>query len=116
MTVLRLLPLQIHSALEMVAGLLLMSAPFALGLSSVAMVSGVAIGALIVGLALQATDVGPGAPLAISAHWAADMGLVVGLAGAALVVGTVDSAAALVFGAFAMVELLLTLTTRYSQR
>ena len=116
MTVFRLVPLQIHSALEMLAGLLLMAAPFALGLSSAAMVSGVAIGALVVGLALQALDLGSGASLSVSAHWAADLGLVLGLAGASLILGTIDQTASMLFGGFALALLLLHVTTRYSQR
>ena len=115
MTALRLVPLQIHSAVEMVAGLLLMAAPFALGMSTAAMVSGVVIGALVVGTALQALDF-DGRSFSVSAHWAADYGLALGLLGAALVIATVDSPAALLFGGFGVAQLLLNLTTRYSQR
>lgn len=115
MTALRLLPLQVHSAVEMLAGLLLMAAPFALGLSTAAMVSGVVIGALVVGTALQALDA-DGRSFSVSAHWAADLGLALGLAGAAAVIATVDRSAALLFGGFALAQLLLNLTTRYSSR
>ena len=114
MTALRLVPLQIHSAVEMVAGLLLMVAPFALGLSTAAMVSGVVIGALLVGIALQAID-GEGRTFSVSAHWAADYGLALGLIGAAVVIATVDTSAALLFGGFGLAQLGLNLTTRYSR-
>ena len=111
MTALRLVSLSTHSALELMLGLAVMVLPFALGLSAAAMVAGVAIGALLVGLALQAAD---GHPYSVSAHHAADNGIAIGLAGAAVLVASVDGPAAVLFGAAAAVQLLLNLTTRYS--
>ncbi len=116
MTALRQVSLPLHSALEMLLGMALMVLPFVLGASPAGMVAGVVVGALVVGLALQAIDAGGRAPLPVSAHHAADYGLVLGMAGGALVLGIDDQIAATVFGAAAMAQLALTLTTRYTQR
>ena len=113
MTALRLLPLPIHSALEMLVGLVLIVAPFALGLSTPALVAGVIIGALVAGLGLQTMDPDSSS---VSAHHAADHGIALGLTGAAIVFTTVDSAAAVLFGAAALAQLALNLTTRYTAR
>ena len=115
MTALRLVPLPLHSALEMVAGLALMALPFALGLSTAGMLAGALVGALMVGLALQSLDVGPQAP-SVSAHHAADLGVSVGLAGAAVVFGAAGDATAWLFAGAALAQLALNLTTRYTLR
>ena len=114
MTVLRLVPLATHSALELLIGMALMVAPFALGLSAPAMVAGVAIGAVIVGRALQSVD--PGPSHSVAAHHAADHGFAVGLAAAAALLWATDAAAAILFGAAAVLQVGLNLTTRYTAR
>lgn len=113
MTALRLLPLPIHSALEMLVGLVLIVAPFALGLSTPALVAGVFIGALVAGLGLQTMD--PDST-SVSAHHAADHGIALGLTGAAIVFTSVDPNAGILFGAAALAQLALNLTTRYTAR
>jgi hypothetical protein len=100
----------------MLAGLLLMAAPFVLGLSTVGIVAGVVVGALVTGLALQSLDTGPRGALPVSAHLAADQGLVLGMAVSALVLATEDAGAATLFAVAALVQLALTVTTRYSHR
>ena len=116
MTALRLIPLPIHTGLEMAAGLLLMAAPFVLGLGFAPSVVGIVIGALVVGLALHAVDAG-GRAVSVAAHHAYDLGLAQGLAAAA-VIGAVsgDPQATLLFGGFALAQLALNLTTRYTAR
>ncbi len=116
MTALRLVPLPLHSALEMMLGLLLMVAPFVLGTSAAGMVLGVVVGSLVVGLALQALDTGPRGALPVSAHHAADFGMALGMGGAALVLTSVDNIAAILFAAAAVTQMALTLVTRYSAR
>jgi len=116
MTAMRLIPLPIHSALELVTGLVLMTLPFALGLGAAAMVSGAVLGALIAGHALQPLDTPGRPPVPVSAHYAADLGLALGLGGAALILAAEDSTAAILFGAAAATQLVLNLATRYSQR
>jgi hypothetical protein len=115
MTALRLIPLQIHTAVELLVGLTLMALPFALGLSGAAIAVGIVVGALVAGTALQSLDTG-GRQLPVSAHLAADFGLGAGLAGAAVVLLTVDATASILFGAAAVAQLALTSVTRYSQR
>jgi hypothetical protein len=112
MTAFRLISLPLHGALELLVGLALMAAPFALGLSLAATVIGVTVGAIVVGLALRAA----GDPdLDVSAHYAFDQGLVVGLVAAALTLAIAgDGLAALLFVAGAIASLALNLTTRYS--
>jgi len=116
MTALRLVPLPIHSALEMMLGMALMAVPFVIGASVAGIVAGVVVGALVVGLALQGLDAGGRPALPVSAHHAADYGLALGMAGGALVLTIDDPAVATVFGVAAVAQLTLNLTTRYSQR
>jgi hypothetical protein len=114
MTALRLVSLPIHSALEMLIGLALIGAPFALGLSTPALVAGVIVGAIVAGLALQAVE--PSRTTSVAAHHAADHGLALGMAGSAVVLATVDGSAAVLFGAAALAQLALNATTRYTAR
>ena len=114
MTAVRLLPLPMHSALEMLVGLALLGVPFALGLGTPALVMGVVVGAIVVGNALQTVDTDR--RYSVSAHHAADNGIALGLAGAALVLAASDEAGAVLFAAAAAVQLLLNLTTRYTAR
>ena len=116
MTALRLVPLPIHSALEMLLGMALMAVPFIIGASTAGIVAGVVVGALVVGLALQGLDAGERPALPVAAHHAADYGLALGMAAGALILAIDDMAAASLFGAAAIAQLALNLTTRYSAR
>jgi hypothetical protein len=102
-----------HAALEMVLGLAIMAAPFALALGPGATILGVVLGALVVGMALSlAVDDGS---LPLSAHYAFDYGLVFGLLGSAVVVGIAGDRAGTAFLAAAGIsQLALNVTTRYS--
>ncbi len=118
MTALRIISLPTHAALEMLLGLALGAAPFALGLSTAATFVGVVAGVLVVGLALQSLDTGTdGEGLHLSAHLAGDQGLTLGLVAAAAIVGaTGETRAAALFGLAAALQLTLILATRYSSR
>jgi len=117
MTALRLIPLPIHSALEMLAGLVLGVAPFALGLGTGAAFVGVVAGVLIVGLSLQSLDMGDGAGIHVAAHLAADQGIALGLAAAgAIMAVSGDAVAAALFAAAAGLQLVLIISTRYTAR
>ena len=94
MTALRLISLPTHAALEMAGGFVLMVAPLLLGFSAAGLVVSVALGALIVGLALSAIPV-EGRSVPISAHFAYDRGIAIGLLGGALVLGLADDVAGL---------------------
>jgi hypothetical protein len=116
MTALRLISLPTHAVLELALGLALMVAPFLLGFEPAGLVGGVVVGAVIAGLALTATPT-DGRRVPVSAHFAYDRGLAIGLLGAALVLGLAgDRAAAAVMAAAALMQLVLTLTTRYTAR
>lgn len=118
MTAFRLIPLQVHGALELATGMFTMAAPFLFGFGAPATVVAVLIGALLIGLALGAATVEPGrTTLAVSSHHAADYGIALGLFGAAAVVGLDgDQAAAATLTGIAAVQLALNATTRYSLR
>lgn len=119
MTAIRLISLPVHGALEMLVGFTIMAAPVALGLSTPAAVIGVVIGTLVVGLALAAVDVESAGrrPLTIAAHHSLDYGLVTGMLGSAVILGSSgDRAAAVVFSAAALLQLALNVTTKYSHR
>lgn len=117
MTVLRLIPLALRSGLMMLAGTALIAAPFALDLGSAALVTAVAIGGLMVALALAGTDSSGRGTLPVSAHAVYDRGIALGLVLVAVVFGVADqSEAALVFGAAGVAALIVTTITRYSAR
>ena len=120
MTAFRLIPLQVHGALEMLTGMFTMAAPFLFGFGPAATVIAVLVGAVMVGIALAAASAEPAGArgtLPVSTHHAFDYGLTFGLLGASVVVGIDgDQVAALTLTAIALVTLVLNLTTRYSLR
>ena len=117
MTALRFIPLPIHSAIEMLIGLALGAAPFALGLSTAATFVGVVVGVLVVGLSLHSLDTGTGEGIRLGAHLAADQGIALGLAAAAAVLAAAgDPRPAALFAIAALGQLTLILSTRYSAR
>jgi hypothetical protein len=113
MTAFRLISLGVHGALELALGLALMAAPFVLGFGPAATIAAVAVGTLIVGLALAAATMDDGG--SVTAHHAFDWGAVLGLAGAGILFAAVgEVAAGTTFVVVALVETLLALTTRYT--
>jgi hypothetical protein len=117
-TALRLIPLPIRSALQLVIGMFTMVAPFLLGFGLPAAVVAVALGALITGVALAGTvDERGSSAVPVSALHAFDYGIAIGLVGAAAVVGLAgDATAALTLTLIGGAQQLLNLTTRYSLR
>jgi hypothetical protein len=110
---LRLVSLPVHAVLELLGGLALMAAPFVLGFGPGGLVASVAVGAVVVGLALLASGGHEG--LAVSAHFALDRGVAVGLLGGALVLGLAgDDLAATVLAVAAAAQTALNVSTRYS--
>src|SRR2546423_1056857 len=86
MTTFRLISLPAHGALELLAGLLTMVAPFLFGFTAAGAVVAIVIGALVVGLSLATASTEQGS-MPIAAHFAFDRGIVIGLLGAGVVVG-----------------------------
>jgi hypothetical protein len=114
MTALRLISLPAHSAFEFATGVATMAAPFVFGFEPAGTVIAVVIGALIAGLALAATSDERGS-LPIAAHFAFDRGLVIGLLFAGVLLALAGDVAAATFLAVAgVVQLALSVTTRYS--
>jgi len=75
----RSISLPLHSALELLGGLALLAGPFLLGAAPAGLVAAVALGVLLVGMALAGPD-----SLPISAHQSFDLMLVAALAGGGL--------------------------------
>ena len=113
MTAFRLISLPTHGAFELLAGVFTMVAPFLFGFTPAGTVTAVVIGALIVGLSLAASS--EQGSLRISAHFAFDRGIVIGLLGGSVLIGLAGDAGAALFLALTGLALLaLNLTTRYS--
>ena len=81
----RAIPLTAHAAIETVAGPAIMAAPFAFGFGQAAAVVSFAIGALLLGLAIQAA--GPRRTIPLSAHAGFDYLLAVAAAISGLLIG-----------------------------
>lgn len=115
MTAFRLIPLPIHGVIEMLLGLVLMAAPFALGFGPAGLVTSVLIGAVLTGMAISNTA-GERPELPISAHFAFDQAAVLGLLGATAFLGfDGDVPAAVTFLGAAATQFALNVTTRYSR-
>lgn len=112
MTALRSISLPVHGVLELLGGLALLAVPFGLGFTPAGTILALAIGVLLVGVAL-----GAGESLPVSAHRSFDQALVLTLAASALALAYADdrTAAPALFMAAAALQLALTLSTRYSR-
>jgi hypothetical protein len=111
MTTFRIITLPTHAAIELLGGLALLAAPFVLGFGSAGLILAVVLGVVLVGLALGAAE-----DLPVTAHLTFDQAVTAGLVAAAVVL-TVggDGVAALTFALAALLQLALTLATRYSR-
>jgi hypothetical protein len=107
--VIRSISLPTHAALELGLGLALLAGPFALGLSPAALVAGVCLGVLMVGLALAGPE-----SLPLSAHQAFDLALVAALAGGGVGLAVSgDPAAGLLLAVVGGLQLALLALTRW---
>jgi hypothetical protein len=113
MTALRLISLPAHGALELLLGLAALVAPFVAGFAPAGLLVSVALGVLLVGLALSTTDVS----LPVTAHFAFDHTLALATVGAALLLGlSGDRVAAVTIGTIGLAQVVLNLSTRYAAR
>jgi hypothetical protein len=103
---LRRLSLTEHGAVELVVGLALIAAPFALGYDAGGLLASMAAGAVLVGLGLSDPP--------ISAHMTADF--VVAALLLVLAIGSGDRVAGGVLAIAAAGELLLSVATRWTRR
>jgi hypothetical protein len=107
---LRRLSLPEHGALELLVGLSLIAAPFALGFGPAGLLVSMAAGAVIAGLGLSEG-------MAIATHMAADLAVALALiAVAAALAADGDTMAGGVLSAAAATELALGVCTRWTRR
>jgi hypothetical protein len=115
MTIVRLISPALRSGLLMAAGTGLIAVPFILGLGPAPVMTGIAIGGVMVALALAGTETNGRGTLPISAQAVYDRGLAIGLILVAAIFGLSDEAdAALVFAIVGVAALIVTSITRYS--
>ena len=114
MTVSRAIPLSAHAATEMVAAPAIIAAPLLLGFGPAATVIGFLIGALLLGLAVQAA--GPGRTIPLSAHAGFDYALatVAGFSGLAIGIATGEWAQGIFLVGIGVALASLTASTRFS--
>ena len=105
----------LHAALELVTATALIGVPFAIGLSLDATITAGALGIILFGLAVSATDSEGRGTLPISAHATYDAAVALVLVGAAIVFGIAGEVPALAFLLTAgIAQLTLNGFTRYS--
>jgi hypothetical protein len=115
MTIARLISPALRSGLLMAAGTALIGVPFALGLGAAAIVTGVAIGVIIVALALAGTAPSGRGTLPVSAQAVYDRGIGFGLLLVAVMFGLAgDTGAVILFAIAGVGALIVTSITRYS--
>ncbi len=110
----RSIPLAAHAAIETVAGPAIMAAPLLLGFGQTAAIVGFVIGALLLGLAIQAA--GPRRTIPLSAHAGFDYTLaaVSVLAGLAIGIGTGEWVQGIFLVGVGVAQVALTASTRFS--
>jgi hypothetical protein len=105
----RSISLPLHSALELLSGLMLLAGPFLIGAAPAGLVAGVSLGAVLVGIALAGPDALP-----VTAHQSFDLMLVAAMAGGALGLGVSgDLAGGLVLAVVGALQLTLVSLTRW---
>lgn len=112
----RLIPLSVHSALEIVLGTAIMAAPFVFGLGPAALITGFLVGAVIIGLGIGSSGTsGSRGSIPVGAHAAYDGGIAIGLVGAGLLFGVAgDTGALLLLVGAGLIQVALSATTRYT--
>ena len=110
----RAIPLSAHAAIELVAAPVIMAAPLLLGFGPTAVVVGFAIGALLLGLAVQAA--GPGRTIPLSAHAGFDyvLAAVAAISGLAIGIATGEWAQGIFLVGVGVALVALTASTRFS--
>jgi hypothetical protein len=115
-TIARLLPLDVHGALEATLAFVLMASALAFGLDAPAMVTSLVLGGLILAVAL-ATHVDDQDSMPISTHLAFDLSFAMAMAAGAIAFAIVGNAgAAILLSAAAAGLTLICSITRYSPR
>jgi hypothetical protein len=108
------IPFSLHAGIQSIAAPALMAAPFVLGFAEAGAVVSFAIGAMLMGLALQAA--GPRRTIPLSAHAGFDyaLALTAVIAGLAIGIANGDWAAGVFLVGFGAFQVALTASTRFS--
>jgi hypothetical protein len=115
MTLARLISPALRSGLLMAAGTALIGLPLALGLDAAAIVTGLAIGVMIVALALAGTAPSGRGTLPVSAQAVYDRGIGIGLLAVGVIFGLAgETGAGILFATAGLGALIVTSITRYS--
>ena len=114
MTASRMIPLDIHGALEMIAAPAIMFAPLLLGFGTTPSVIAFVIGALLLGHSM--TIYGARRPIPLSAHAGFDYVLAIAavLSGAGIGLATGNGVAAIFLVGVGVAQMALTASTRFS--
>ena len=110
----RVIPLDVHAAIEILAGPAIMAAPFVLGLGSAATLVGFVVGVFLVALALQVP--GPRRTVPLSAHASFDylLATFAAIAGLAVGIGAGEWTGTAFLVGVGAVQVALTASTRFS--
>jgi hypothetical protein len=116
MTLFRAIPIHLHAALEMLGAPLLIAAPFALGFSHLAAAMSIALGILLIGLAVSVYGDPARGSVTLSAHAGLDYTLAAATIAAGVVAGIGGDYIATVFlVGFGSAHMALTASTRFSR-
>ncbi|HEX2360233.1 MAG TPA: hypothetical protein VHH72_10510 [Solirubrobacterales bacterium] len=118
MTLTRAIPIHVHGAVEVLAAPLLLVAPFALGFSAAVGALSLALGVLLIGLALSIYGgQADRPPLPLTAHAGFDYALAGATVAIGLAVGLIarDLTAAIFLVGFGSAHMALTASTRYTR-
>ena len=116
MTLFRAIPLAIHGVIEIVAAPVLIVAPFVLGFGTAAGAVSIALGAVLMGLALSTHGEHRTVPLAAHAGFDYLIGGLAIVVGLALGIGGAPPIATVFLVGFGAAHLALTASTRFSIR
>jgi len=109
------IPLHVHGALEVLAAPLLIVAPFALGFGELAGAVCVALGAILMGLAISIHDDRGNVPLSTHAELDYTVATVTVVAGIALGIATGNPLITAFMAGFGALHMALTASTRFSR-
>ena len=116
MTLFRAIPLAVHGVIEIVAAPVLIAAPFVLGFGTAAGAVSIALGTMLMGLALSTHGEQRSVPLGAHASFDYLIGVIAIVVGLALGIGGAPSIATAFLVGFGAAHLALTASTRFSIR
>ncbi len=116
MTLSRTVPLAIHGVVEIVAAPVLIAAPFVLGFGYAAGATSIALGALLMGLALSSHGENRSIPVTTHAGFDYLIAAIAIFTGLALALGGAPPVATIFLVGFGVAHMALTASTRFSVR